>query len=232
MMKRILMIALLAGASACSDTETAKRSASLGEEALESGQYAKAIQMFTKAIQQDDSNPTFYCNRGSAFSYLGKLDEALKDYDTAIKKTVALSGNPKDKRLAYFLYNRGYAYERAGRITEALASYKETMDLDPTYPDAHGNSAWLLATHKEDSIRNPTKALEYALAESKLKGGKMAGVLDTLAAAYAANGKFDEACKLQEEAVSKADSKDDKKEFSKRLCLYKQRMAYVETEKK
>jgi tetratricopeptide (TPR) repeat protein len=232
MMKPILIAALLLGAVSCADTDTATRSASLGEEAFDNGQYAEAVAMFSKAIQQDDRNPSFYGNRGSAYSYLGKLDEALRDYEIAIKKTIALSGNPKDERLAYFLYNRAYAYEHAGRITEALESYKETIDFDPKYPDAHGNAAWILATSREASIRNPTKAMEYALAETKLPGGKRAGVLDTLAAAYAANGQFDAARRLQEDAVSKVGGEDEKKKFAQRLRLYQQGTAYIESDKK
>jgi len=230
-MIRTVFISILLVVNAFADPNAAVRAAAAGEEAFSGGEYAKAVELFTKAITEDDTNPSFYGNRGSAYSYLGKLDEALKDYDTAIKKAIAHSGDPKDKRLAYFLYNRGYAYEHAGRIKEALAEYQKTIELDSVYPDAHGNSAWILATHPDAAIRNATKALEYALIEAKRTKMESAASLDTLAAAYAANGQFDEARHHQQQAVSKAGSPEDKREFTERLRLYELNKPYVESSK-
>jgi tetratricopeptide (TPR) repeat protein len=230
-MIRIVLVFFFLIVSAFADPKAANRAAAAGEAALVGGEYAKAVEQFTKAIAEDETNPAFYGNRGSAYSYLGKLNEALQDYDTAIQKTVARSGNPKDKRLAYFLYNRGYAYEHAGRIQEALAEYQKTIELDPSYPDAHGNSAWIYATHSDPAIRNATKALEYALIEARRTKMKNAGALDTLAAAYAVNGQFDEARRHQEQAVAKAGSPEDKREFAERLRLYEQGTPYVEPSK-
>ena len=217
--------------SAFADPKAAIRAAAAGETALGGGEYAKAVELFSKAIKEDDANPSFYGNRGSAYSYLGKLDEALGDYDTAIKKANAHSGNPKDKRVAYFIYNRGYAYEHAGHVREALAEYAKTIELDPAYPDAHGNTAWILATHPDATIRNATKALEYALIEAKSTKTERAATLDTLAAAYAANGQFDEARRQQQQAVSKATSSEDKREYAERLRLYEQNKPYIEPAK-
>lgn len=231
-MIRTILFSILLVASAFADRRAAVDAAAAGEEAFGSGEYAKAVELFTKAITEDDTNPSFYGNRGSAYSYLGKLEEALKDYDTAIKKAVTHSGNPKDKRLAYFLYNRGYAYEHAGHIKEALAEYQRTIELDPGYPDAHGNTAWILATHPDATIRNAPKALEYALIEAKRTKMNSAAALDTLAAAYAANGQFDEARRHQQQAVSKAGSDEDKREFAERLRLYEQKQPYIEPAKR
>ena len=220
-MIRTVLIFLSLVVSGFADPKSAVRAAAAGETALSGGEYAKAVELFTKAITEDNANPSFYGNRGSAYSYLGKLDEALKDYETAIKKAIAISGNPKDKRLAYFLYNRGYAYEHAGLIKEALADYEKTIELDPAYPDAHGNSAWILATHPDATIRNATKALEYALIEAKSSKTERAATLDTLAAAYAANGQFDEARRQQQQAVSKADTPEEKKELKIKALAFK-----------
>lgn len=226
-MIRTVLVFLFFVGTVCADPKAAIRAAAAGEAAFGGGEYAKAIELFTKAITEDDSNPSFYANRGSAYSSLGKLDEALHDYDTAIKKAIAHSGNPKDKRLAYFLYNRGYAYEHAGHLAEALADYQKTIELDPTYPDAHGNSAWIWATHSDPAVRNATKALEYALIEARRTNMRSAGPLDTLAAAYAANGQFDEARRHQQQAVAKAGSPEDQREFMERLRLYEQSKPYI-----
>ncbi|HSI11982.1 MAG TPA: tetratricopeptide repeat protein [Chthoniobacter sp.] len=228
-MKTLLFTCFAALLSTCAiaDSRAAVRAATSGEAALHDGEYAKAVEWFNKAIQEDDTNPSFYGNRGSAYSYLGKLDEALRDYDTAIQKATALTGNPKDKRIAYFLYNRAFAYENAGRTLEALAEYAKTIELDPSYPDAHGNVAWILATHPDKAIRNSQKALEYALIEVKRTRMEIAGPLDTLAAAYAAEGRFTDACRAQKLAIAKALLPQDKREFSERLQIYEQNKPYI-----
>jgi tetratricopeptide (TPR) repeat protein len=225
----ILSFVLVAASFA--DPKAAERSAEAGKVAMEEGKFAEALELFSKAIQEDNTNPGFYGNRGNAYSSLHKLDEALKDYDTAIQKTIALTGNPNDKRLAFFLYNRGYAYYSAGRITEALAEYQKVIKIDPTYADAHGNSAWILATHPDAGLRDPQKALEYAMIEAKGTGIASAGALDTLAAAYAANGQFEEARRYQRLAISKAEDADDKVEYVARLRLYVQDKPYIELKK-
>lgn len=227
-MVRTILISSLLVASAFADPKVAAKASAAGEAAFLDGEYAKAVQLFTKAIAEDDTNPSFFGNRASAYSYLGQIDEALSDYDTAIKLVVARSGNPQDQRLAYFLYNRGYAYEHAGRIKEALAEYEKTMELNPAYPDAHGNAAWILATHPDATIRNAPKALEYALVEARRTRMGNANSLDTLAAAYAVNGQFDEARRHQQQAISKALNPDDKREFTERLRLYERNKPYVE----
>ena len=230
MMIRAVFISFLLATHVFAEPKAAVLAAA-GEEALMGGEYAKAVELLSKAIAEDDTNPALFGNRGSAYSYLDKLDEALKDYDTAIKKAIAHSGDPKDKRLAYFVYNRGYAYEKAGRIKEALAEYQKTIDLDPAYPDAHGNTAWILATYPDATIRNATRALEYALIEAKRTKMQNPSDLDTLAAAYAAAGQFDEARHHQQQAASKAKSDEDKKEFAERLKLYERKLPYIEPAK-
>jgi tetratricopeptide (TPR) repeat protein len=230
MIRRIFLSFVLAVAS-CADPKATERFAEAGKEAMEEGKFAEAIELFSKAIQEDNTNPAFYGNRANAYSSVHKLDEALKDYDTAIQKMIALSGDPNDKRLAFILYNRGYAYYSAGRIAEALAEYQKVIKVDPTYPDAHGNSAWIMATHSDAGLRDPKKALEYALIEAKGSGMANSEALDTLAAAYAANGQFDEARRYQEQAISKTDDEDDKAEYIARLRLYEQGKPYIEPKK-
>ncbi len=199
-----------------------------GEAAYMSGNYARAVEHFTRAIKEGADDPATYGNRASAYSYLGKLDEALKDYDTALKLAIEITGDAKDKRLAYIYYNIAYAYDHAGKIPEALVNYEKSIALDATYPDAHSNTAWILATSPDDKIRNPQKAIRYALAAVDLSESPKARVLDTLAAAYAANGQFDLAVRHQEEAIKAANDPTEKGQYTKRLPLYKAKKPYLE----
>ena len=224
----VAVILHFSGINVFRDPIAAAGAAATGEAASGAGEYDKAVEQFTKAIKDDDRNPNFYRQRGSALSQLGKFAEAVRDYDSAIEKAIAVSGNPKDERLAYLFYKRGLAYERTGRVRDALADYQRAIELNPSLSDAHGNSAWILATHPDGSVRDAAKALEYALVEARRTGMEGAAALDTLAAAYAVNGRFEEACRHQREAVSKAESPSDKREFLERLQLYEQNKPYIE----
>lgn len=102
-----------------------------------------------------------YVNRAIAHSMLGRNDEALKDFSSAIEVdpnnplayynrgnlyldtgyhdlaisdfTCALAIDPMFS-LAY--YNRGLAYEHSQRLQEAKADFEHMLALDPTHAEA------------------------------------------------------------------------------------------------
>ena len=81
------------------------------------------------------------------------------------------------------------------------------------------NLAWLWATNPEPERRDAAKAEEYARKAVELSGGREAGYLDTLAAACAAGGKFEEAARGQRQAVELA-PEAEKAEYQSRLAAY------------
>jgi len=88
---------------------------------------------------------------------------------------------------------------------------------------AFNDLAWLLATCPEESLRDGRRAVELATRSCELTEWKGAGTLGTLAAAYAETGDFDKAVEWQEKAIKLYTSEGDKKEWSERLNLYKNR---------
>ncbi len=84
--------------------------------------------------------------------------------------------------------------------------------------------AWILATHPESRARNPTESLELASQAADLTAHREPVILDTLAAACAANGDFDRAVTIAQQAVSLAASRTPElaKEIQNRLDLYRQ----------
>jgi len=89
--------------------------------------------------------------------------------------------------------------------------------------------AWTLATSPVAAYRDGPAAVQYATAACDWTSWKAGYVLDTLAAAYARDGKFDQAVKWQRVAVETTGAKDHSV-FSERLELYENRRPYCSVE--
>ena len=218
-----LIVAAVAAAQGCgASLATPGKDAYLqGDKYFSQGEYEKAIEAYSRAIQHSPENYGAYVNRGSAYDMLGDFGKAIADYTTAINGVE----DRNDKRLGEIYYNRGFAHERHGDFGEAVADYKETLRLDASVQDVHNNLAWILATCPHAKLRNGSEAVKHATLACEETAWKDVGVLDTLAAAYAEAGKFAEAVKWAEKALSKAPA-DMKEEFEARLQLYKEGKPY------
>jgi len=85
---------------------------------------------------------------------------------------------------------------QTGSDDATIRLYRASLEQDADRIDVLNNLAWLLATHPNPRLRNGREAVKLAArAYSLLEGqGKhSSSVLDTLAAAYAENGRFDKA---------------------------------------
>jgi tetratricopeptide (TPR) repeat protein len=96
-----------------------------------------------------------------------------------------------------------------GRPAETIAHYRKAVAADPNFLEATNNLAWLLATCDRASLRNPDDALRYAERAVALSRNEDPAVLDTLAAAQAAAGRFDEARATLERAGALAERNAD-----------------------
>ncbi len=83
---------------------------------------------------------------------------------------------------------------------EALAHWREAARLQPNNATALRNAAWVLATDR--TLHNGAEAQAYAVRAVMLGGQGDADMLDTLAAAYAANGHFEDAAATARRAIA------------------------------
>ncbi len=183
--------------------------------------YDKAIEDYTAALKQEPQRISLLHQRAIAHKASGNLDEATEDFTSILdaneKDITAVMGrgyvyfqkedhqaaiedfsraielNPKDP---VPFNNRGYNRSQIGEFAEALEDFNQALELAPRYALALQNRAWLLATVEDSDLIDPAAAVESAKQACELTNYESAGDLSALAAALAADGKFDEAVGL------------------------------------
>jgi spermidine synthase len=101
----------------------------------------------------------------------------------------------------------GAAYAEQGRLDQTIRHYREAVRIRPTFEKALNNLAWLLATARDPALRDPAYAVSLAERAVESSGASDPAVLDTLAAAYAAAGRFDDATQTGERALRGAETR-------------------------
>jgi tetratricopeptide (TPR) repeat protein len=124
-------------------------------------------------------------------------------------------------------HDEGFFYSDKGQFEKAISAYNKALEIDPNYAPAYNALAWLYATAKEPRFQNGEKAVELALKACELSGWNEPYYLDTLAAAYARKGDFNNAVKWQEKALASPKLKDDAV-AQLRLDFYRERKPWVD----
>ena len=105
----------------------------------------------------------------------------------------------------------GVLYENGDGVApdpfEAAKWYRKAVDQD--YVPAMNDLARLMTTTRESSIRNPQQAI--VLATKAVTAGPNPDYLDTLAAAYFADGQTDKAIETEQKALARDPENDSYK---------------------
>lgn len=121
-------------------------------------------------------------------------------------------------------YNYAYMLYLRGDTGPAIAEYERTLALHPDYAFAVNTLAWIRSTSAQARWRDPQQGLELAHRACALSHANEPEMVDTLAAAYAACGRFPEAVRTEESALRLLDSPP----FQYRLQLYRDHHAFRE----
>ena len=89
--------------------------------------------------------------------------------------------------------------------------------------------AWILAANEDDKLRNPADAVKFARQGCELTDYKNPELLDTLAVAYAAAGRFPDAITTAQKALRISRSTQQKKLFQEHLSLFEVSKPYIES---
>jgi RNA polymerase sigma factor (sigma-70 family) len=182
------------------------------------GNYEQAAADYTQAIQLNPAAVAAYVNRGQIYNTEGDFDRAIADFNQAIRLD---AGRP-------IPYNdRGAANVAKGNFGRALADFNSALQVDPNFFPAYHNLAWQLATCPQAVYRNGKQAVENATKACELSRWGNINQIDTLAAAYAEAGDFENAVKWENEVLETAGlAPRDAAIARKRLALYQARQPY------
>ena len=161
----------------------------------------------------------------------GDLRGAINHFEKANKLV------PDSKQLSSQLASVYFAFatqmDRQQMRETAINHYRKGLVIDPSNNAARNNLAWILATSANQDLRNAEEALIVATKLNADTGNKVPQVLDTLAAAQAANGQFTKAAKSAEMAISQLkNSSKLKQTIQNRLNLYKNGKAFLQSTSK
>jgi tetratricopeptide (TPR) repeat protein len=151
------------------------------------GEYAKAIVDYTRAIEINPKLASAYHDRGNAWGKKGNYDQAISDFDKALEIV---------PREAIVYDKRGNAWARKGDYGKAISDFEAALRISSELVTACNNLAWLLSTCPEGRYRDGDKAVK--LAQRALELSPDVSSMDTLAAAYAEAGRFDDATEIME----------------------------------
>lgn len=110
-------------------------------------------------------------------------------------------------------------------FASAIADHEAALERNADDAATLNYVAWLRATCPEAGIRNGAKAIASALRACERTDYKLPGFLDTLAAAYAEAGRFDDAVEWMKKAIDLVQP-DERSDYESRLALYESGKPY------
>ncbi len=180
------------------------------------GDYDDALADYDQSVRFAPRLPVTYNNRGVCYSAKEDFVRAIDDYSRSLE---LVSQSPITHS------NRGTAYFNSGDYEKADEDFKLAVETGAGLAEPLNATAWFRSVCPEDNYRDGESAVELATKACELTGWKDWTVVDTLAAAQAEKGEFDEAGKNAAKAMELAPAgKQDV--CGKRLALYESGKPY------
>ena len=191
-----------------------------------SGDQLHAIELYREALRSWPEFVEARLNLGRSLSLVGRRDDAIAEYrhsvqlnpesataHLALGELLRDAGDLQgairharevlriDSESAQAQDDLGLSLAFTGRYDEALAHFREAMRLSPAWPLPLDRAALVLATLPGPTAEQVNEAVALATRAMKLTHSGDALTLETLAAAYAAGGRFQDASATERRAL-------------------------------
>ena len=165
---------------------------------------ALAERYFLRAAERDEEAKVQYAR------FLLSGDREFDERAWRWLNDMAEDENADAMVLIGYLYAKGRHVDR--RLRRAKSWLKSAVKAAPLNAHVVNEVAWTLTVSPLDGLRDARYALKImdrVMADESTDARRVPAYLDTWAAAYAANGDFEQAIAVQEEAIEQALERDD-----------------------
>jgi serine/threonine-protein kinase len=170
----------------------------------------EALADFSRCLKINPQSAGAWEERARVHGQLGDRAGAIADFTSALKIRPS----------AVNLNERAACFAAGGQYAEAIADLADAHRLQPDDARTCDSLARVLATCPLDELRDGEWAVELARQACERSQWKESDFIDTLAAACAECGQFEEAERHGQQVVDMADP-EDREEPQRRLDLYR-----------
>jgi len=195
---------------------------SYGIDLQAAGRLADAVRELREAVRLKETSAAAHANLGPILCATGRFDECIVHLHRALEL---------DPDYTSAHANLAEAYGAGGKRALAAEQFALALNATPDKPFLLNRLAWLLATSPEDAVRNGARAVELAERAVALTQREDIMSLETLSAAYAEVGRFEDALRTGREALALAERQNDEStatSLARRLQLFEMRQKYRE----
>lgn len=172
----------------------------LGKLLLKLGRVEEAVIASRTAVTSTPASVDANLALGQALSRAGNKAEA----GAAFRSAAAWGSSSPEAQMEF-----GAWLAAEGNAKEAIDRFRQALRIRSDFIPALNNLAWLLATSRDDTLRNGAEAVRLAEQACGLTQHRAPYLLGTLAAAYAESGQFDQAVETATKAADLAEQSSE-----------------------
>jgi tetratricopeptide (TPR) repeat protein len=189
----------------------------LGMLLTEAGQFEDAIVQYRHALQVNSDDVQIRYRLAQLLAQLGQMHESTLELRAVVRVQPEFDAAHN---------SLGQVLAKQGKFIAASRRFQKAIELNPKNTSALNGLAWLRATSDRPELHNATEAVRLAEKACAITSYNSPLLLNTLGAAYAADGRITDAIACAQSALrllSRADGPEElKRDIYKRLQRYQQ----------